>query len=186
MAARIKIREYLAGGDRRSIGRSDELVMLVERRMGLLKQLVEHMWDSDPVVAMRAADAVEKITRARQASLQPFKQELLGLADEASERELRWHLALMFPRLQLSSAERWQICGVLRNYLEDTSSLVKTFALQALFDISRPELRLRAETEEILKAAARTGTPAMRARARILLAQMAKDLRQKSGKEKGH
>ena len=51
---------------------------------------------------MRAADAAEKITVTRPELLKPHKLELLGLLDEAEQIELRWHLALMAPRLALT------------------------------------------------------------------------------------
>lgn len=63
---------YLAGGDRRSIGRANEIVELLQSQPCLLPQLIQEMWNSDPIVAMRAADAVEKFTRnqGRAAALQ--------------------------------------------------------------------------------------------------------------------
>jgi hypothetical protein len=54
---------------------------------------------------MRAADAAEKISLKKPQLLAPFKAELLGLAEETAQAELRWHLALMVPRLPLSRAE---------------------------------------------------------------------------------
>src|SRR5947209_15224081 len=179
MAARINLREYLTGGDRRSIGRSKELLELVQGRMDLLPQLLHSIWDSDPLVAMRAADAVEKITRIDAKPLQPFKKELLGLAAETGQQELRWHLALMVPRLKLGVAEQKRAVAIFMSYLTGKSALVKTFALQALFDLSRQNPGSGLDIEEILNTAARTGTPAMCARARILLKQLAKESRNK-------
>jgi len=174
LRARINLREYLTGGDRRSLGRSKELLQLMQSRMDLFPQLLRYMWDSDPLVVMRAADAVEKITHADSKPLQPFKKELLGLAAGAEEQELRWHLALMLPRLQLTSAEQKRAIAILMDYLSHKSSIVKTFALQALFDMSRQNPYAIFNLEEILNNAAHTGTAAMRARARILLRQMAR------------
>jgi len=170
---RINLREYLTGGDRRSLGRSKELLQLMRVRMDLFPQLLRCMWDSDPLVAMRAADAVEKITHADSKPLQPFKRELLGLAAEAEQPELRWHLALMVPRLRLTTAEQKRAVAIFMDYLSDKGSIVKTLALQALFDMSRQNPHAISHMEEILNNAARTGTAAMRARARILLRQMA-------------
>ena len=167
---RAGIRAYLAGGDRRSIGRVDDLLKLIAHRPGLLPALSQEMWNADPVIAMRAADAVEKLTRKQPEPLQRLKKELLGLAEETSQQELRWHLAAMIPRLQLSHAEQRRAAGILTQYLQDKSSMVKTFALQALFDLSLRHTGLRPQVEELLRAALRTGTPAMRARSRKLLA----------------
>ena len=85
---------------------------------------------------MRAADATEKITRKHRELLHPYKKELLGLMTETQQQELRWHLAVMIPRLMLSAKERQAAIGLLNSYLEDRSSMVKTFALQGLTDLA--------------------------------------------------
>ena len=169
---RSEIRDYLAGRDRRSIGRVNKLVDLIERQPKLLPQLLQEMWNADPIVAMRAADAVEKLTRDQPRALQTFKSQLLGLAEETGQQELRWHLAAMLPRLKLSPAEQRRVFTVLNSYLQDKSSIVKTFALQGLFDLYSQNVELHPGVKEVLTTAARNGTPAMRARARKLLSRL--------------
>jgi len=130
------------------------------------------MWSSDPLVRMRAADAAEKVTRKQRELLDPYKRELLGLLAEATEQELRWHLAAMVPRLALDARERRAAMSWLNGYLEDDSSIVKTFALQGLADLAEGEPSFRPQVIEVLQEAARKGTPAMRARSRKLLIQL--------------
>jgi hypothetical protein len=60
----------------------------------------------------------------------------------------------------------------LRTYLEDQSSIVKTAAMQGLADLTRQEASLLPEVLDTLRILARSGTPAMRARGRILLKKM--------------
>jgi len=86
---RQDIATLLRGGDRRSIGRSDEVERLVLRQPERFPELVKCLWDEDPVIRMRAADAAEKVTLAHPELLNPHKQELLGLLDEAEQIELR-------------------------------------------------------------------------------------------------
>lgn len=169
------IRDLLSGGDRRSIGKSNALVAKLEKQPELLPELLQEMWNADPVIAMRAADTLEKVTRKKSQALQRFKKELLGLAEETQQQELRWHLAAMLPRLQLSSAERQRAIQTLTQYLGDKSSIVKTFALQGMFDFSVQHSELEQQVEELLTVAVSRGTAAMRARARKLLRQMAKE-----------
>jgi hypothetical protein len=121
---------------------------------------------------MRAADAAEKITVARPELLKPHKQELLGLVAEAEQIELRWHLALLVPRLALSAAKRERAAAALQRYLEDRRSIVKTFALQGLADLARKDASLRGPVRRTLKESLRTGTAAMQARARKLLKEL--------------
>lgn len=162
----------LEGGDRRTIGRSGQVVALVSRDTALFPHLMAGLWSEDPLVRMRAADAAEKVTRQDHALLAPYKKELLGLMSEADEQELRWHLAAMVPRLPLTAKERQVAVSVLNRYLEDRSSIVKTFALQGLFDLAKDDPNLQPRVIEILREATRSGTAAMKARSRKLLAKM--------------
>lgn len=164
----------LTGADRRSIGRADEVAAMVLKHPALFAELIAGLWDVDPVVRMRAADAAEKVSRKRPELLHPFKAELLGLLAEASEQELRWHLAQMAPRPPLSREEHSRAASLLKEYLKDRSSIVKTFSMQALADLANTEPALLPEIVELLEQAMRKGTPAMRARGRKLLAQLAR------------
>ena len=164
----------LTGADRRSIGRADEVAAMVLKHPASFAELMAGLWDVDPVVRMRAADAAEKVSHKQPELLHPFKAELLGLLAEASEQELRWHLAQMVPRLALTQKERLRAASLLKDYLKDRSSIVKTFAMQALADLARRDSALLPETIELLHQLTRNGTPAMRARGRKLLARLAR------------
>jgi len=166
---RQNILALLEGGDRRSIGRSDQVAAIVSKNQALFAELIKGWRSEDPLVRMRAADATEKVARKTPDWLRPYKKELLGLMTEAREQELRWHLAVIVPRLPLSSKERQLAISLLSNYLEDRSSIVKTFALQGLADLTVEDSSIRPRVIEILRQAARSGTPAMKARSRKLL-----------------
>ena len=162
----------LRGGDRRSIGRANQIAKFVLAEPKRFTELVECLWDEDPLARMRAADAAEKVTLTRPELLNPHKQELLGLLAEAEQIELRWHLALMAPRLELTSRERQRAAASLQRYLEDRSSIVKTFALQGLADLARQDASLRELAKRAIEESLRTGTAAMKARARKLLKEL--------------
>ena len=162
----------LQGGDRRTIGHANQVAALVAQNPKLFAGLMKGLWSGDPPVRRRAADAAEKVTRNNRALLQPHKKELLGLLVEAEEQELRWHLAAMIPRLALTARERQRAALFLERYLEDRSSIVKTFALQGLADLAENDPSMRARVVETLREAARSGTAAMRARSRKLLPRL--------------
>jgi hypothetical protein len=113
---RKRIAQELGGGDRRSIGKADDVAAQVQRNRNRFKELIRCLWSDDPIVRMRAADAVEKVSRRYPDILHPFKVELLGLLSEATQQELRWHLAQMIPRLELSERERHLAAEAFRNY----------------------------------------------------------------------
>lgn len=162
----------LTGGDRRMIGRSNEVAERVAKNPKLFPALIAGLWSEDPLVRMRAADAAEKVTRANRDLLEPYKRELLGLMADAQEQELRWHLAAMVPRLRLNARERRLAISSLNRYLEDRSSIVRTFALQALADLAENDPGIRPSVIELLRESTRTGTPAMKARSRKLLLRL--------------
>jgi hypothetical protein len=162
----------LTGGDRRSIGRSDQVVAIVSDDLELFPQLIAGLWSEDPLLRMRAADAAEKVTREHREYLRPYKKELLGLLTAATEQELRWHLAAMVPRLPLNAKEQQAVMSALNGYLEDRSSIVKTYALQGMADLAEAEPNLRPRVIESLRQATRQGTPAMKARSRKLLLRL--------------
>jgi hypothetical protein len=80
----------LGGGDRRSIGRSNQVLAVIRRRPALFPALIGGMHHADERVRMRAADAVEKLTVTHPEWLRPFKVELIKLAARAKQQELRW------------------------------------------------------------------------------------------------
>jgi HEAT repeat protein len=159
----------LGGGDRRSIGRANEVAALVHEHTELLGSLIEGLDNADPLIRMRAADALEKATIKHAEWLSPYKMRLLRIASAASQQEVRWHMAQIVPRLSLTPTERRKAVRLLMRYQDDSSSIVRTFALQALVELSPGDEQLRRKVVGLLRSALRTGTPAMRSRARKLL-----------------
>jgi hypothetical protein len=92
----------------------------------LFPRLITGLWSAEALVRMRAADAAEKVTGKHRELLQPYKDELLGLLAETQQQELRWHLAVLVPRLELNARERQVAISSLHRYLEDRSPIVKT------------------------------------------------------------
>ncbi|MCX6026687.1 MAG: hypothetical protein NTY23_10595 [Chloroflexi bacterium] len=177
------IREMLRGGDRRSIGRVPQALKRLDADPRLVGQLVAALGDADPVVCMRAADALEKASLPDASALQKHKRALLRLAGSTAQQEVRWHLAQMIPRLHLWPAERRAVARTLQRYLTDQSSIVRTFALQALADLAQVDSALRPLALRSLRQAVRTGTPAMRSRAARLLHQLSLGARPRARKE---
>ncbi len=158
------------------MGNVSEVVRTVLQHPEITSSLVECVFDDDAGVRMRAADALEKVSRERSEHLQPYATVLLGLFEETKQQELRWHLAVLLPRLCLNSAERRRTAQALQLCMDAQSSIVKTFALQGLTDLTVQELSLVPLTLDLLMSAERTGTPAMKARSRKLIRALTKRL----------
>jgi hypothetical protein len=155
-----------------SIGRAREVAALVLAKSKVVSRLIECLWDPDPGIANRAADALERASYHLPSVLKSWKAPLLGLLAEATQNKLRWNLALIVPRLNLTVPECRRAAATLQAYLEDKSSIVKTCAMQGFADLTRQDASLQPMVLDMLRILARTGTPAMRARGRMLLRQL--------------
>jgi hypothetical protein len=162
----------LAGGDQRSIGKADEVVSEVLSKPSLFDLLFDGLLNEDPIIRMRSADAIEKITVDHNEYLWPYKKILIGRVAKNTQKELRWHVAQMIPRLTLTKGERARVVKILMDYLTDQSHIVKTFAMQALADIATQDDCLRTRIIPVLVRLTSTGSPAMKSRGRKLLAKL--------------
>src|SRR5579862_448398 len=111
-----RILRKMKGGDRRSIGKSGEVVKAVLKTPALFADLIEGFYDSDPVIRMRAADAIEKSTRQNTLLLQPWKRLLLEQISNLEDIEMRWHIAQLIPRLSLTGREQALAVQILMGY----------------------------------------------------------------------
>ena len=172
--ARIDLRALLAQGKHvLSRGRVPEAVTLIEAQPRLATHLIELLWDNDPGAVQRAADVLERVSRKPAPALAPIlansKDALLGLLFEAHLKKLRWNLALTLGRLPLTVPDCRRAAAALHTYLDDPSSIVKTAAIQGLADLTRHDPTQLPAVLDMLRIHGRSGTPAMRARSRILL-----------------
>lgn len=174
MSKSVKIIQKLGGGDRRSIGRSNEVVTLALKDPKLVTELLIGIQHDDPLIRMRSADVLEKVTVRHPEWLQPHKRLLLDEIAAIEQQEVRWHVAQMIPRLQMTSRDRAKAVRILERYCEDESRIVRTFSMQALADIALEDPNLVPKAVALIKELTRTGSAAVANRGRKLLAVLAK------------
>jgi hypothetical protein len=171
----------LSGGTRTSLGRTNAVVAEVlaapktfPALLACLAEADDEVEDSpsNPILLMRASDAMEKISRQRPEWLAPHKLDFLGLAGGTDQIEVRWHMAQILPRLPLTPRERIVAIDILFDYLKDRSSIVKTHAMQGLADFAARDPKLKSKILPLLAELTEIGTAAMRARGRKLLAHL--------------
>lgn len=159
----------LQGGDRRSIGKSNAIVQEVLAKPALFTVLMHGIVHDDALISMRCADAAEKLSVLHPEWLCPFKALLLNEYSQIDRAEVRWHVAAMLPRLPLTSRERTGAMQLLSAIMNDKSSIVKTFALQAMHELAMQDETLLPQARAQIEHALMHGTAAMRARAKKLL-----------------
>lgn len=164
--------EKLRGGDRRSIGRADEVAREIQTDAEGFDIVVDAITADDPVVRMRAADAVEKASENRPELLAPHRDRMLSDTAAIDQQEVRWHVAQMLPRLDLDDAETDRAVERLETWLSSESRIVQVSAMQALADLAATTPRLRDRARSRIRAAVEDGSPAVKARGRKLLADL--------------
>ncbi|MFQ5572425.1 MAG: hypothetical protein ACE5G0_22350 [Rhodothermales bacterium] len=164
--------DTLAEGDRRSRGHVEEVIAQILAAPAQFGELVDAMLHPDLVIRSRAAHCADRITAQRPDLLQPHKQVLLEYIAEVEQWEVRAMVCRMLPRLHLDADDRKAALTIARGYLRDKSSIVRTFAMQALVDLAEADPELRDEVLPVIEKLTRTGTPAMRSRGRKLLKRL--------------
>ena len=163
------ILSYLKDGDLRSIGRVPEVVEIVLADPKLFEHLIQGMMHQDPGIRMRSSDAVEKITRQKPEYLCSHKDFILNDVAIQTQQEVRWHLAQIIPRLELTDEEIKIASLELFSYLDDTSKIVQANALQALVDLAWKNDALLPRVKDAVRKLAEIGSPAVKNKAKKLL-----------------
>ena len=158
----------LTGGDRRQIGKSNDVVTAVLKKPALFADLFSGLTVGDPLVRMRAADAAEKITRQQPDLLAPHTRALLRILSTTDEQEVAWHAAVMAPRLKLTKKQCDDVRSVLESFLTAQSRIQRVMALQGLVDLTAQDPSLLPSIKRRVSAALKSDVPSMQARARKL------------------
>jgi len=166
----------LLGRDLRSIARSNEVAESIRSQKDF-DRLFELMLHHERLLVMRAADAVEKVTREYKEYLQPHKRQLLSIASNASNKELKWHIAQLLPRLELTAEERQQVWHFLSYWAKNPneSKIARVNALQGLFELAQAEPIFKDAFLKLTQELSKESVPSIQARIRKLTKAFSKD-----------
>lgn len=161
--------KLLSGGDLRSIGKSNSIVLKVQDQK-YFDELFKCLFHKDRLVVMRAADAIEKITVQHPAYLSKYKNVILELCNAAKNKELKWHLALLIPRLNLSGKEIETVWQILSGWVSDKkeSKIVRVSSIQALYEITLKCQRFTKAFRMLLAELEKENIPSINARLKRL------------------
>ncbi|MCX6039886.1 MAG: hypothetical protein NTV69_01955 [Caldilinea sp.] len=98
-------RDRLLGGNRTSVGDSQDVINELERSGERLNEIYSLFFDEDPVVVMRSSYVAMKYAEINPHSVAPFKQFLLENLNKFRQQELRWHIPQLFNYIVLSGDE---------------------------------------------------------------------------------
>ncbi len=123
-----------AGGRSNSLGRVDEVIGLVLGDRSRLDELYGCLFDEDPWVRMRAADALEKVCRRHPDWLAPYVDRFPAELASSSQPSILWHLAQMYRQLPLTPDQKAFAVGWLGRLLSspDADWIVAANAMQTM------------------------------------------------------
>lgn len=163
------LENLLKGGDLCSLGESRKVIALVSSQEKF-DELFQILFHYDRKVVMRTADAIEKITVDQPAFLTSHKKELISLCSMAEDKELKWHLALLVSRLDLTKQELGKIWQRLTDWAlqRDESRIVRVNAVQGLFNLLPQNKALKQDFYQTLLEIERENIPSLKARIKKL------------------
>lgn len=164
-----KFEEILKGGDLRSLGKAGIVVKAVKDQNDF-DSLFKGLFHSDRKVVMRTADAMEKITLTNPEYLKPHKKQILELCNIARNIELKWHLALLISRLELTEMELGSTWQLLTDWATNKkeSKIVRVNSIQGLFNILQTYKDLEQDFKLTINEVMKENIPSINARIRKL------------------
>ena len=169
----MRFDQLLSGGDLRSIGNSNTAVTSVHNQSDF-DELFQCMLGDDRLIAMRAADAVEKITAHHPEYLRSHTDDLLQLAQTENHKEVLWHLALLIGRISLNEREFQLVIKLLISWVNDKSQskIVRVNALQTLYEFTQKGKYSMHQFKKLMNDLETENIPSLNARIKRLKAQL--------------
>ena len=167
------LEKLLAGGNLRSLGKSKAVISGI-RKQNDFDLLFEHIFHKDRIVVMRAADIIEKVTINNPQFLSKHKLAIIALSETDMNKELKWHLAQLIPRLALDKTELGKVWSILTKWVKDKSDsrIVRVNAIQGLFELSKKEDELIKDLKLTMLEVEAENIPSINARTRIIRKQL--------------
>jgi len=159
----------LLGKERRKL-KNDSIVLSSVHDQRSFDELFSLIFHYERPLVMRAADAVEKITRRQRNYLAPHKGQLLSVLKSADHKELKWHIAQLISRIALDKKELEDVWHTLQYWAlnPNESKIVRVNSLQGLFDLCKDHPVFKTDFGEILARMEHELVPSIQARIRKL------------------
>lgn len=163
------ITNQLKNGDLRTIGSVNSLITKINNQSEF-DELFKGLFHDDRKVVMRVADAIEKITIENTYYLNSHKKQLIQLVESAEHKELKWHLALIIPRLKLTKSEVGKMWNMFTKWAIDAmeSRIVRVNSIQALYDLQKTYKELSQDFILTLTSIEKDNIPSINARIKKL------------------
>ncbi len=153
----------------RGLGAANAVAAEAVRSPGMVGELVAALGDEREVVVVRAANALKKVQAAKPERVMPFAKKILRAAMGCEVLFARWSLVQLVGALPLRGRDKGLAVEMMFEALRGEGGLLRTLGMQGLVNFSRDDAALRRRVRPVVEEFLANGTPAMRARARMLL-----------------
>ena len=118
--------DALAGGHHNSLGRTEEVVVIVVGDQARLDELFDCLDSPDELVRLRAGDALEKVCRERPDWFLPYADRFLIEIGKIDQPSVQWHTAQILDHLRpdLTAARRRRSAALLHAYLDGSDDWI--------------------------------------------------------------
>ena len=168
---RAALRRLLDGQDPRSLAQSKAARRLIEAKPARVADLVALAGHANWVVAMRALDLLEKLARAHPDWVQPHRAVFLRTAS-SDQWLIRLQVVRALPLLKWPARQRAEVVGILRASVRFPQAFVQAWSLDGLATFAAADQSLRPIVKRALARFERSGSAALRARARHIRARL--------------
>jgi|SRR5690606_16485612 hypothetical protein len=166
----MNFHHYLSGGDLRSIGRSGELLKIIKTQEDF-DNLFAYLRSSDRILAMRAADVIEKLSASKPQFLDSHADDILELASLDIGKEIKWHIAQIIPRVKIDEIQKAKIREILLGWAKNMkeSKIVRANSLQSLYELSKDDNDLSVQFNKVIKQIKQENIPSLNARIKQMM-----------------
>lgn len=161
----LDLKEKLLGGDLRSISQVNEVVGMVNTKEKF-DELFAFLYEKDRLLRMRAIDAIEKISINSPDFLVGHGSEIVNFCNlERLDKEFKWHLALLLPRVSLKDDTNAAISALEKWALDiKESKIVRVNSIQALYEFVKNDQFSQEEFKKIIEKIEDEKIPSINAR----------------------
>ena len=161
-----EILKKLEGGDPRAMGQVYLVAEEFEANPALLDEIFKGAASPNPLVKMRSAQVINRVAAQRPDYLEPYNHRLIEVLSKGRERQYRRNLIMLLPRLKLTEPEKVKVSEILGGFLSDKNVTVVISAMEALVELAGDDPEKQVKLLPVVDELARTGSPAIRVRAR--------------------
>lgn len=166
--------QLAVGGKTNSLGLAEQVVREVLQDKSRSAELYDCLFEPDPWLRMRAADALEKVCRVHPEWFEPYVDRLLSEMGASPQASLQWHVAQMLGEITLTPTQRKQAVRWLEARLNDANIdwIVAANCMTTLVQFAKADFVPTAEVVALIKKQQEHRSKSVRKRAAKFLAEM--------------